>query len=182
MRRSTVTSHHSFSFPVATDRTLRHHMTQTPSTGLRHPSFGGMCRKAVLGVCMWPWSKADPSNWGTLISASAVPNHWGIRIWKSDGATFDRSIEFCYAGENKQQNWTTLFKRLFDRLIGLGCRFEQRRWVDFVWNLNIDGALHRVVLCTVKRCCRFFGTLFSRNMHYVHGRSSNIITRWNVVF
>ena len=25
---------------------------QTPSTGLRHPSFGGRCRKAMLGVCM----------------------------------------------------------------------------------------------------------------------------------
>ena len=24
---------------------------QTPSTGLRHPSFGGRCRKAMLGVC-----------------------------------------------------------------------------------------------------------------------------------
>ena len=24
--------------------------TQTPSTGLRHPSFGGRCRKAMLGV------------------------------------------------------------------------------------------------------------------------------------
>ena len=24
--------------------------TQTPSTGLRHPSFGGGCRKAMLGV------------------------------------------------------------------------------------------------------------------------------------
>ena len=33
-----------------------HHTTaepwmQTPSTGLRHPSFGGRCRKAALGVC-----------------------------------------------------------------------------------------------------------------------------------
>ena len=25
--------------------------TQTPSTSLRHPYFGAMCRKAVLGVC-----------------------------------------------------------------------------------------------------------------------------------
>ena len=24
---------------------------QTPGTGLRHPSFGGRCRKAMLGVC-----------------------------------------------------------------------------------------------------------------------------------
>ena len=27
------------------------HVTQTPSTGLRHPSFGGRCRKEMLGVC-----------------------------------------------------------------------------------------------------------------------------------
>ena len=27
---------------------------QTPSTGLRHPSFGGRCRKAMLGVCLHP--------------------------------------------------------------------------------------------------------------------------------
>ena len=26
-------------------------LCQTPSTGLRHPSFGGRCRKAMLGVC-----------------------------------------------------------------------------------------------------------------------------------
>ena len=30
-------------------------LTQTPSTGLRHPSFGGRCRKAMLGV--WYWHK-----------------------------------------------------------------------------------------------------------------------------
>jgi len=30
-------------------------MAQTPGTGLRHPSFGGRCRKAVLGV--WGWLK-----------------------------------------------------------------------------------------------------------------------------
>ena len=32
------------------DHTARSPSTQTPSTGLRHPSFGGRCRKAVLGV------------------------------------------------------------------------------------------------------------------------------------
>ena len=30
--------------------------TQTPSTGLRHPSFGGRCRKAMLGVWATPTS------------------------------------------------------------------------------------------------------------------------------
>ena len=28
----------------------RHALFQTPSTGLRHPSLGGMCRKEMLGV------------------------------------------------------------------------------------------------------------------------------------
>ena len=31
---------------------------QTPSTGLQHPSFGGRCRKAVLGVWKVPESDA----------------------------------------------------------------------------------------------------------------------------
>ena len=30
--------------------------TQTPSAGLRHPSFGGRCRKAMIGV----WSQLSP--------------------------------------------------------------------------------------------------------------------------
>ena len=30
----------------------RHPLCQTPSTGLRHPSFGGRCRKAMFGVCL----------------------------------------------------------------------------------------------------------------------------------
>ena len=33
---------------------------QTPSTGLRHSSFGGRCRKAVLGV----WGKGSVCVWG----------------------------------------------------------------------------------------------------------------------
>ena len=31
-------------------------ITQTPSAGLRHPSFGGRCRKAMIGV----WSQLSP--------------------------------------------------------------------------------------------------------------------------
>ena len=44
---------------------------QTPSTGLRHPSFGGRCRKAVFGsvcvcvcVCVCVWLKATQSHCG----------------------------------------------------------------------------------------------------------------------
>ena len=29
---------------------MLHVVNQTPSTGLRHPPFGGRCRKAMLGV------------------------------------------------------------------------------------------------------------------------------------
>ena len=32
-------------------RVSGHGVSQTPSTGLRHPSFGGRCRKAMLRVC-----------------------------------------------------------------------------------------------------------------------------------
>ena len=32
----------------------RQRAPQTPSTGLRHPSFGGRCQKAMLGVCVCP--------------------------------------------------------------------------------------------------------------------------------
>ena len=39
------------STPTARFEMLCHAVTQTPSAGLRHPSFGGRCRKAVLGVC-----------------------------------------------------------------------------------------------------------------------------------
>ena len=47
---------------VSTHRVpLQHslHLPQTPSTGLRHPSFlGGRCWKAVLGVCTCPCTPA----------------------------------------------------------------------------------------------------------------------------
>ena len=33
--------------------------SQTPSTGLRHPSFGGRCRKAVLGVWLGMWGRSS---------------------------------------------------------------------------------------------------------------------------
>ena len=31
---------------------ISEYLYQTPSTSLRHPSFGGRCRKAMLGVCV----------------------------------------------------------------------------------------------------------------------------------
>ena len=39
-------------FPLTPAGQFRHcgSLRQTPSTGLRQPSFGGRCRKAVLGV------------------------------------------------------------------------------------------------------------------------------------
>ena len=41
-----------------------HAQPQTPSAGLRHPSFGGRCRKAMLGVWLSPslfQSRVEPS-------------------------------------------------------------------------------------------------------------------------
>ena len=40
--------------------------TQTPSTGLRHPSFGGRCRKAMLGV----WATPTTSDRATTVPQS----------------------------------------------------------------------------------------------------------------
>ena len=34
-------------------RLIAANISDSPSTGLRHPSFGGRCRKAVLGVCKY---------------------------------------------------------------------------------------------------------------------------------
>ena len=44
--------------------------SQTPSTGLRHPSFGGRCRKAVLGV--WGWLKLQALLYDIFPSTTAV--------------------------------------------------------------------------------------------------------------
>ena len=38
-----------------TRRSLSPYPNQTAGTGLRHPSFGGRCRKAMLGVCTLTW-------------------------------------------------------------------------------------------------------------------------------
>ena len=40
---------------------------QTPSTGLRHPSFGGRCRKAMLGV--WCRSCAEAGGFPSFLSS-----------------------------------------------------------------------------------------------------------------
>ena len=55
---------------------------QTPSPCLRHPSFGGRCRKAVLGV--WPF--ALPS----LLFSSGLLFHMGIHTndWNSSSTSF----------------------------------------------------------------------------------------------
>ena len=51
-------------------------LSQTPSTGLRHPSFnecpfsGGRCRKAMVGV--WVWLKLQALVYGILPSTTAV--------------------------------------------------------------------------------------------------------------
>ena len=44
--------------------------SQTPSTSLRHPSFGGRCRKAVLGV--WGWLKLQALLYDILPSTTAI--------------------------------------------------------------------------------------------------------------
>ena len=45
---------------------------QTPSIGLRHPSFGGRCRKAMLGVCLQP---AQPKLTHTTHYTTHNPTH-----------------------------------------------------------------------------------------------------------
>ena len=53
---------------VRTSHRQRPHQQQLqiPSTDLRHPSFGGRCRKAMLGVC---------SNFWLSLTHRAVTNH-----------------------------------------------------------------------------------------------------------
>ena len=65
-------------------------LAQTPSTGLRHPSFnfGGRCRKAMLGVCARPcqntWAPhyAAARNWLKSKGVSALTDRSGaVYCW-----------------------------------------------------------------------------------------------------
>ena len=49
---------------------------QTPSSGLRHPSFGGRCRKVMLGVWCTPTSQS---------SLSGTPSIKLYRAWRRHG-------------------------------------------------------------------------------------------------
>ena len=49
-------------------------LTQTPSTGLRHPSFD-RCRKAMLGVWSWPLTAACTDLQSSIFMWIACPTH-----------------------------------------------------------------------------------------------------------
>ena len=56
-----------------------HAQTQTPNTGLRHLSFGGRCRKAMLGV----WRKVPESDARSVAQTTTVEEVGRRAEWES---------------------------------------------------------------------------------------------------
>ena len=83
--------------PRQTFRTTRHAVVQTPSTGLRHPSFGGRCRKAMLGVWLW-WCEFETGVQDTVHNVStccvAMRGRYHAWPWLIEELSDEASLSF----------------------------------------------------------------------------------------